>query len=75
MKEIDMDNSDVTDEIIRAIEKDYGRSVARIPYFHRSFDQSFDIKIVFTDFGLLEANIKVTLSEGIPTIEIQGVYY
>lgn len=73
--DIDLDEQDFADEMIRQIEKDYGRSVARIPYFRYADEpHAFDIKIIFTDFRLLEAKINVKFIYGLPTVTIQGTY-
>jgi hypothetical protein len=67
---------DIADDIIRNIEKDYGRSIARIPYFERSDEPySFDIKIIFTDFKLLEGTIKVVPCWGMASVQVNGIYY
>jgi hypothetical protein len=72
---IDFEEVEFADEMIRAIEKDYGRSVARIPYFERVGRHSFDIKIIFTDFRLLEGEIKVVPSFPLISVQIHGTYY
>jgi hypothetical protein len=76
---IDLENSDFADIMIDAIEKDYGRSIARIPYFERAGRNQFEMKIVFTDFRLLEATISVLPDyENIiesAHVQIDGTYY
>lgn len=75
---IDLENSDFADEMIRHIENDYGRSIARIADFEKAKEpHTFDIKIVFTDFRLLEAKIKVLPISFFeqPSIQIIGTYY
>ena len=70
------DDLDIADEVIGHIEKEYGRSIARIPYFERSFEpNSFDIKIIFTDFKLLEGKIQVVPFHGLASIRVSGTYY
>lgn len=73
---IDLENSDLADEMIRYIEKDYGRSVARIVDFNRTGLNTFKLKIIFSDFGLLDADLKVVpLMDGCPSIQVSGTYY
>jgi hypothetical protein len=78
--DIDLENADFADMMIQAIERDYGRSIARIPYFEKSGQFEFELKVVFTDFRLLEATISilpdyVNLSLESSTIQIEGTYY
>lgn len=70
-------NEDFADEIFRKIEQDYGRGIARVPYFERSSTpHCFDIKIIFTDFKLLEGQIRVIpFFEMGATVQIEGIYY
>ena len=73
--DFDFEDVDFADEMIQAIEKDYGRSIQRIPFFERGKEpHTFDIKIIFTDFRLLEAKIAVIPIYGMPTIQIHGIY-
>jgi hypothetical protein len=72
----DFDDIDIADEIIRGIEKDYGRGIARIPFFERTGRFTFDIKVVFTDFRLLEATIVVSpCLDDVASIQVHGIYY
>jgi hypothetical protein len=75
--DINFEEQDFADEMINAIEKDYGRSIARIPYFERNpiDPNSFIIKIIFADFKLLEAEISVVPSFDIASIHVEGIYY
>lgn len=71
---------DIADEVLRNIEMEYGRSIARIPYFERSDMEHncFDIKVIFTDFKLLEGQIRVVplpFYDMGATIRISGTYY
>ena len=70
----DFDDTEIADEVFRAIEKDYGRGIARVPYFERTDFCTFDIKIVFTDFKLLEAKIFVIPFHGMATVRVEGIY-
>lgn len=70
------DETDIADEVLRNIEKEYGRSIARIPQFERVDYNIFDIKIIFTDFKLLEGQITVLPFHNIgATIRVSGTYY
>ena len=73
---------DIADEVLRNIELEYGRSIARIPYFERSEMEHncFDIKVIFTDFKLLEGQIRVipmwdNMFDIGATIRVSGTYY
>lgn len=76
---INLDEVDFADEMIRAIERDYGRSIARIAKFNSSLEpMSYDITLVFTDFRVLEATLKIVpfiFFDLPPQIEIEGIYY
>jgi hypothetical protein len=72
----DFNDVDIADEVIRSIESEYGRSIARIPYFERASEpNSFDIKIIFSDFKLLEGKIQVMPYLDIATVRVSGTYY
>lgn len=76
--DIDLENGDFADEMIRHIENDYGRSIARIADFERAKEpHTFNIKIIFTDFRLLDAKIQVMQFSCFdqPSIQIVGTYY
>jgi hypothetical protein len=75
--DIDFEEQDFADEMIKAIEEDYGRQIARIAYFERNrFDPNiFSVKIIFMDFKLLEAEIKVLPFFDMPSIQVEGIYY
>lgn len=66
---------DFADEMLRAIEKDYGRTIMKIPKFRRVLDRLFNITIIFTDYTLLEAEISVVEIYGMPAIKVQGTYF
>lgn len=71
---------DIADEVLRNIEMEYGRSIARIPYFERSEKEHncFNIKVIFTDFKLLEGQIRVVplpFYDMGASIRISGTYY
>lgn len=73
--EEEINGADFADDLLRAIEKDYGRSIAKIPKFERIGKREFLISIIFTDFRLLEAEIKVHEIYGLPAVKIEGKYY
>jgi len=68
------DQVDFADEMIDAIEKEYGQPIERIAKFDRQ-GGVIKISIIFIDYRLLEAKIKVLNYLGMPSIEIQGYYY
>lgn len=75
---IDFENEDFADVMFRSLEKDYGRSIARIAKFERISRFRFLISVIFSDFRLMEGEIRVVEADygyGIPQIEIHGVYY
>lgn len=73
---LDLEEVDFADEMIRAIEKDYGRSIARIAKFHKVDYNAFEITIVFVDFKVLEGIIEVIpCFSDMPSIQVQGIYY
>ncbi len=75
--DFDFEQDDVAEEIMRSIEKDYGRSIQRIPFFERGAEpNTFDIKVIFTDFRLLEAKIIVVpYLDYYPQIQVHGTYF
>ncbi len=74
--DIDFEDDELADKIMRSIEKDYGRSIQRIPFFERGIEpNTFDIKVIFTDFRLLEAKIIVVPYFNYPSIQVHGTYY
>lgn len=73
--EIDFSGVDMADQMIEAIEKDYGRSVQRIPIFKKTGKDSFDIVCIFSDFKMLKAEIKIVLIYDLPSIVVEGAYY
>lgn len=76
MNFLDFEDTDLADQIIQAIEKDYGRGIARIPFFERTGEHTFELKVVFADFTLLEAVIMVVpyYIDGLSTIRVEGIY-
>ena len=57
--EIDFDDAEFVDVMIDELEKEYGRSVARIAKLEPLTSYSFEVIIIFSDFRLLEAEIRV----------------
>jgi hypothetical protein len=76
--EIDFDNAEFFDVMIAELEKEYGRTVARIAKLERTSYFSFDISVIFSDFRLLEAEVNVS-SPSIfpfePVVQIRGEYH
>jgi hypothetical protein len=68
------DRIDFADEMIEAIEKEYGQPIERIAKFDQ-YDDFFKISIIFIDYRLLEAKIKILNFLDLPSIQIQGYYY
>jgi hypothetical protein len=68
----DLDN--FADEIFEAIETEYGQPIERVARF-TEHDGHFNISIIFVDYRLLEAKIKVIKFFGEPSIQIHGFYY
>ena len=68
------DQIDFADEMIEAIEKEYGQPIERIAKFDEH-DGFFKISIIFIDYRLLEAKIKILNFLDMPSIQIQGYYY
>lgn len=75
MMPFDVEQPDFVDEMLEAIEKDYGRSIQRIAKFNQISKYAFQISIVFSDFRLLEADLKIVEMYGLPSIEIHGIYF
>ena len=72
---LEFDETEIADEIFRAIEKEYGRGIARIPFFERTDSNIFELKVIFTDFKLLEARIIVIPYYGMASVKVEGFYY
>jgi hypothetical protein len=76
--ELDLDNSDFFDVMIAEMEKEYGRSVARIAKLKRTSYFSFEVSIIFSDFCLLEAEVNVSSIDPYdlePVVTIRGEYH
>jgi hypothetical protein len=71
----DFNDVDFVDEMLRAIEKDYGRSIARIANFKPKSPLSFEIVLVFTDFKVFIADIDVIQHFGFCSVQVNGIYY
>jgi hypothetical protein len=71
-----LNDVDFADEILRALEDEYGCNIARIPYFKQIGEHRFEIQIIFVDFRLLEAEIFVESPiPSMPQIRIEGTFY
>ena len=73
--EIDFHGMDMADEMIAAIEKDYGRSIQRILIFKKTGRHTFDIVCIFSDYKMLQAEIKVVQMYDLPSVIVEGIYY
>lgn len=74
--EFDYEQKEIVDELIKVIEAEYGKSVVRIAYLEPTDDPYlFDLKLIFTDFVLLDGYIVIHPMEDIATIRIVGTYY
>jgi hypothetical protein len=76
--EIDFEDAEFVDVMIAELEKEYGRSVARIAKLERTSYYSFDISVIFSDFRLLEAEVNVSSLSPFPfepIVTIRGMYY
>lgn len=71
----ELNGIDFADDVLRAIEKDYGRTIMKIPKFSRTGSASFDISIIFSDYTLLEAELIIKEVYGMPTLIVEGAYY
>jgi hypothetical protein len=73
---MNLEELDISDDIIRAIENDYGRGIARIPYFERANEPyTFNIKIIFSDFRLMEGKVIVVPYYDMAQVMVEGIYY
>lgn len=66
---------DFADDMLRAIEKDYGRTIMKIPKFRRILNNVFAISIIFTDYTLLEAEVSIIDLYGMPALKVEGNYF
>jgi hypothetical protein len=74
--DFDYEQKEVVDELIKSIEAEYGKSVVRIAYLEATDDPYiFDIKVIFTDFRLLDGHIVIRPMGDIVTVRIVGTYY
>ncbi|MBT2728376.1 hypothetical protein J7E63_15715 [Bacillus sp. ISL-75] len=71
----DFNGVDFADDLLRSIEKDYGKSIMKIPKFKRIGSTLFEISIIFSDYRLLEAEINIAEIYGMPAIKVNGTYY
>ena len=74
--DFDYEQKEIVDELIKGIEAEYGKSVVRIAYLEATDNPYiFDIKVIFTDFRLLDGQIVIQPIDDIVTVRIQGIYY
>lgn len=67
-------NVEIIDEIIDAVSEKYGQEIARIAKVEE-INGIFHMTIVFVDYRIMEAQIKVCDFCDIPSIRIQGNYF
>lgn len=67
--------NDYAAEMIAAIETSYGSSVQRIVKYHELGNNVLQLTLVFTDYRILEAKVRVETILGEPGITIEGTYY
>jgi hypothetical protein len=65
---------DFANDIMQAIEAEYGKTIKRIARFEEKGDH-FYLLIVFDDYKILDARLKVQLFFDMPSIQIEGHYY
>ena len=68
------DEADIVDEILEAIESEYVMRIERLVKLD-DFEDGFKMTIIFADYRLLEAKVKVKTSYQTPSVVIQGTYY
>ena len=75
--DFDFENQEIVMQLVQAIEKEYGKSIVRIPYLEPSEDLIgvFEIRAIFSDFGLLEGHIFVESEHDHVTVRVEGTYY
>lgn len=66
---------DFADDLLRAIENEYGRTIMKIPKFNRITYNKFLISVIFSDYRLLEGEIEVFELYGMPAIKLDGTYF
>lgn len=71
----ELNGADFADDLIKAIEKDYGRTIMKIPKFRRIGYTTFLISVIFSDYRLLEGEIEVFELYGMPAIKLEGTYF
>jgi hypothetical protein len=64
----------IFDEVLGAIEKDHGAPIEKIVKCEEQ-SNSFDFTIIFEDYTLLEARLKIHDVLGTKTVQVSGTYY
>jgi hypothetical protein len=64
----------IFDEVLGAIEKDHGAQIEKIVKCEEQ-SNSFDFMIIFEDYCLLEARLKIHDVLGTKTVQVSGTYY
>ena len=70
-----MKNVDYAAEMLKAIETNYGQQVQRIVKYRELGNSVLLLTIIFADYRMLEAKVKVETILGEPGITIEGTYY
>jgi hypothetical protein len=70
-----MEKMDYAAEIFKAVEGNYGKQIKRIVKFEEYGKHGFKLNIIFTDYRILEAKVKVETVLGEPCITLEGTYY
>lgn len=66
---------DFVDELLKAIENDCEREIMRIVKLDEIKKDSFSITVIFTDYILLEAYIKISKMEDSLVFQVNGNCY
>ena len=61
-------------EMLDAIETEYGKPIARVVKFE-DYGDAYYFTIIFEDYTLLEAQVKITHFFTNPSITIEGKYF
>lgn len=65
---------EIFDELLGAIEKDHGAPIEQIVKCEEKAG-SFEFTIIFEDYTLLEARLKIYNVLGTKTVQVEGTYY
>lgn len=68
--EVDFEEVDFAEFMIRELEKDYGRTIARVAKLEPFSLFHYKMVCVFSDFVILEADIHIKSTFPSPTVEV-----